>query len=220
MHINNPRRDNIMRYSINDVLEVLSESTSNALYNENPELFDELVTLYEYVNNDEKTDLEIVNDIYNSMKSIQYGSFDKNGKELKGEEIEDSCVQKPRQVLTRKKGMCVDQVELEKYLFDNSGIKYETYYVSYTDKDGDTPYHVFLVFKTDNKYYWFEHSWGSCRGIHEYSSKNELFADILQKHCEKYINDGKIVKYTENLIGKDQEYITNLMENKSSCYKK
>ena len=209
-----------MRYNINDVLDVLSESTIESLYNNYPELFTEEKDVKESTSevSDDKNILSRAEDIFNQLKHIQYGSFDKSGKELKGDDIIYSYVQHPDHTLKTKKGMCLDQVELEKYLFDQNGIKYDTYYVSFIDDDGDTPSHVFLVFKYNNKYYWFEHSWGSCRGIHEYDSMNKLFKDVLQKHCEKYIDTGKIVKYTENLVGKEQEYIMNMMEKKSPVY--
>jgi len=171
-------------------------------------------------NIDKESTNTIVNLIMKIMNSIEYGCFDKNGKELDIKDIWYSYVQSPQDTLKHKKGMCLDQVELEKFLFDKKSIKYKTFYVEYTDEDGDHPSHVFLTFKDNKKYYWFEHSWNSCRGIKKYDSLKELLNDVAVKHCKEYIKTCRICEYKEKLCHKGQQEIINLMSHKQNLYKK
>ena len=44
------------------------------------------------------------------------------------------------------------------------------------------------AFEKNNKYYWFEHSWEICRGIHEYQNEDELLLDVKQKFIKYELN--------------------------------
>ena len=64
----------------------------------------------------------------------------------------------PAELLETKCGVCWDQVELERKLFNDSRIDCDTYFI-YIDDHANLPSHTFLTFQLDGKFYWFEHSW-------------------------------------------------------------
>lgn len=142
--------------------------------------------------------MDKVNSIMNIMQSINYGFLDKNGNNIfDNEEVEyifNSAyyLLSPEELLEKKVGVCWDQVELERKLFSEANIKIETYFIFIDDKK-NLPSHTFLVYYTDNKVYWFEHSWYDEQGIHEYKSLNELLNDVeikFRKSSENEVETG------------------------------
>lgn len=95
-------------------------------------------------------------------------------------------LQSPQETIDRKYGVCWDQVEVERVWFDHKKIPYDIYYI-----DHETTTHTFLVFKRNGKYYWFEHSWYTYRGIHEYDSLDVLLEDVRQKHYSTIDDENK-----------------------------
>ena len=121
------------------------------------------------------------------MNDIKYGYLDINGNihYVIDKDFESLYkLQSPGETLNNKVGVCWDQVELERYLFAKKNIKFNTYFIVYYS-DNICPTHTFLIYKIDNDYYWFEHSWEKYRGIRKYSSENSALNDIK----EKFIND-------------------------------
>ena len=140
------------------------------------------------------------NDIMNIMNDIKYGYLDINGNihYVIDKDFESSYkLQSPGETLNNKVGVCWDQVELERYLFDKKNIKFNTYFIVYYS-DNICPTHTFLIYKIDNDYYWFEHSWEKYRGIRKYSAENSALNDIK----EKFINDELNNNYDELEIHK------------------
>lgn len=126
-------------------------------------------------------------DIMNIMNDIKYGYLDINGNlHFDIDEDFDSKykLQSPNETLNNKIGVCWDQVELERYLFEKENIEFKTYFIVYYSEN-ICPTHTFLIYNIDNNYYWFEHSWEKYRGIRRYSSENSALKDIK----EKFIND-------------------------------
>lgn len=127
------------------------------------------------------------------MDNIEYGFKDKNDNNIiNDQEKWDNefdkfyYLQEPEELLESKCGVCWDQVELERKLFNNKNIPIKTFFI-YLDNNGELPSHTFLVYEKDNKYYWFEHSWFKERGIHEYETLEELLYDVTKK----FMNDHK-----------------------------
>ena len=126
-----------------------------------------------------------INEIMNVMDSIEYGFKDETGKNIintdpqKWDEEFDKFyyLQTPEELLKSRCGVCWDQVELERKLFQDNNIKVKTYFIYIVENDM-LPSHTFLTYEKDNKYYWFEHSWGVYKGIHEYESELDLLLDI------------------------------------------
>ena len=156
-----------------------------------------------------------IKDIMNVMNLIEYGFKDDKGDNIINTNFQkwedDFCdfyyLQTPEELLKSKCGTCWDQVELERKLFQDNNIKFKTYFIYIVDKDM-LPSHTFLIYENNNKYYWFEHSWGVYRGIHEYESLLDLLLDVK----EKFKKDHKYVSENSNLYiyeyQKPKEHIT------------
>ena len=136
-----------------------------------------------------------INEIMNVMDSIEYGFKDENGKNIidtNPQKWDDEFykfyyLQTPEELLKSKCGVCWDQVELERKLFQDNNIKVKTYFIYIADND-TLPSHTFLTYENDSKYYWFEHSWEIYKGIHEYESELELLLDVKEKFKKEYNN--------------------------------
>lgn len=134
-----------------------------------------------------------INEIMNLMDGIEYGFKDENANNIintdpqKWDNEFDKFyyLQTPEELLESKCGVCWDQVELERKLFQNRNIKFKTYFIYIVDNDM-LPSHTFLTYKNDNKYYWFEHSWGLYKGVHEYASELELLLDVKKKFIAEH----------------------------------
>lgn len=138
-------------------------------------------------------------EIMKLMSDIEYGWIDKNNnKHDRIDEfyLENYILQNPKEVINNKLGVCWDQVELERYYFKGNNLNIKTFFLVHYDED-KSPTHTFLTFEKNNKYYWFEHSWKTFRGIHEYNSLKELFLDIQDKFI-KYKLDNRYNK--KNLL--------------------
>lgn len=128
-----------------------------------------------------------IKSIMKIMDSIEYGFKDKVGQNIihtnpkKWEEEFDKFyyLQTKEELLESKCGVCWDQVELQRELFQENKIKCKTYFIYIVDNDM-LPSHTFLTYKLYNKYYWFEHSWGKYKGIHEYESELALLLDVKE----------------------------------------
>ena len=138
--------------------------------------------------------MDNIQKIMNVMEQIEYGFLDDNGNNI-CDSVDFNKVyylMSPEELVNKKIGVCWDQVELERKLFEKNNIKNETYFI-YIDDKNNLPSHTFLVYYMDNKVYWFEHSWFDEKGIHEYNNLNELLNDIKIK----------FVKSRENEVSKD-----------------
>ena len=131
-----------------------------------------------------------MNNIIDELNKIEYGWLDKNNniyKEVNNLFSDNYILQSPEQVIKNKIGVCWDQVELERKLFKKKNIKFNTYFIVHYDND-KCPTHTFLIYKENNKYYWFEHSWKVFKGIHEYESELEALKDIKEKFVKYELN--------------------------------
>ena len=117
--------------------------------------------------------------IFNYMKKIEYGWVDKyNKKYYTNEEFSQKYVlQNVKNMKKNKIGVCWDQVELERYLFNKKKIETETYFLVYYNKQ-ECPTHTFLIYNNNNKFYWFEHAFSKYKGIHQYLTKVDLLNDV------------------------------------------
>lgn len=127
-----------------------------------------------------------IDEIMKIMETIEYGFLDKDGHNIfKDKDVSEKFSKSyylisPKELLEKKVGVCWEQVELERMLFQEKGIKNETYFIYIDDANG-LPSHTFLVYYDCNKVYWFEHSWYDEKGIHEYSNLNLLLNDVKEK---------------------------------------
>ena len=146
-----------------------------------------------------------INEIMDIMDNIQYGFMDENNENIIDKDIEKwnnefnsfYYLQTPDELLKSKCGVCWDQVELERKLFNDVNVPFKCYFI-YISDENKLPSHTFLTFIMNNKYYWFEHSWYKYKGIHEYSSLDDLLLDVIKKFKgdnSKISNDSNIYLY-------------------------
>lgn len=130
---------------------------------------------------------EKVNEIMRIMQEIEYGYKDEFGNNIidtnpkKWDEEFNNFYKllEPEELLKTKCGVCWDQVELERKLFKDNNIACQTYFIFINDGKM-LPSHTFLTYENNNKFYWFEHSWGQQKGIHEYDSRFNLLQDVIE----------------------------------------
>ncbi len=136
---------------------------------------------------------EKIEKIMHIMDEIEYGFKDENGNNIIDNDPEKwdkdfesfYYLQTPEELLKTKCGVCWDQVELERQLFTRDNIDVKTFFI-YISDDDMLPSHTFLIYEDNNKYYWFEHSWGKYKGIYEYDNKTVLLLDIIKKFKEDH----------------------------------
>ena len=138
--------------------------------------------------------MDNIKKIMDIMEQIEYGFLDNNGNNIcDNVDLEYTFnkvyyIMSPEELLNKKIGVCWDQVELERKLFEESNIKNETYFI-YIDDKNNLPSHTFLVYYVNNKVYWFEHSWFDEKGIHEYNNLNDLLNDVEIKFIKSRENE-------------------------------
>ena len=138
--------------------------------------------------------MDNIQKIMDIMEQIEYGFLDNDGNNIFDDlEVEYTFnkiyyLMSPEELLKKKVGVCWDQVELERKLFEESNIKNETYFI-YIDDKNNLPSHTFLVYYIDNKVYWFEHSWFDEKGIHDYNNLNDLLNDVEIKFIKSRENE-------------------------------
>ncbi|MCL2331228.1 MAG: hypothetical protein FWC61_01655 [Proteobacteria bacterium] len=122
------------------------------------------------------------------------------------EDYSKAIVQSPEQLIKSRTGHCWEQTELARYLFNKNNIPCRAYNINFVYNDaGNTHTHTFLVFQSEDAFYWFEHSWAPMRGIHRYDSLKELLLDVVNKlsMAEKQEGyEGKIFRLCEYGIPK------------------
>ena len=133
-------------------------------------------------------------EIMDELRNIEYGFKDKNGANLINSESWDKnfynfyYLLSPEELLHSKCGVCWDQVELERKLFNDANINCDTYFI-YIDDNKNLPSHTFLIFQLNDKYYWFEHSWYDMKGIHEHNNIKALLNDVKNKFIDSRKNE-------------------------------
>ena len=107
-------------------------------------------------------------------------------------------------------GACFDYAELQRSFFEKWGMEHECYFLrgyrAKKNKNAKTlPFHTFLIYKDGDKWKWFEYSFRTLRGIHEYQTKQQALADVVSKALEYHncVQDKfdlyKYPKVTKNL---------------------
>lgn len=135
--------------------------------------------------------LKVNTNIMNIMNDIKYGYLDFNNQIHQGVDENFSKLyklQSPHETLEHSIGVCWDQVELERYLFKKANLTFKTYFIVYYDND-KCPTHTFLIYKENNNFFWFEHSWEKYRGIKSYDNELDALKDIKEKFIKNELNN-------------------------------
>lgn len=128
---------------------------------------------------------EKLNNIYEKIKDIKYGWFDKN------DELHDSLyegysekfkMQTNKHIEESRIGVCWETVELAREYLKKEGINCKTY-LSILIQTG-YHCHTFLVVEHENKYYWLEASFKQFKGVHVFNSLEEIFQIIIDNFHE------------------------------------
>lgn len=140
-----------------------------------------------------KTPEELLEFMSNNITYGIYGNDNKIydlGTKEKEDLFEYACknhygLSSPKKLLEHGYGHCWDQVELERDWFKKHGYEFKTFYIMFLlDYDNSYATHTYLVYKKDNKYYYFENSDFNNRGIHEFNSYEEAVKYQREKHIE------------------------------------
>ena len=131
------------------------------------------------------------------MKSFKYGLYKNKG---------IWYIQQPNSLEKTKLGVCHD---FSLYTYDRltkQGYKCKLIYISTSDVKAT---HSFVIYKNNNKEYWFEAAWGDYIGIHElknsYNDVVKLWAKSEnESHDDIAVNDN--VDVNELLTGKNLTY--------------
>lgn len=155
----------------------------------------------------EVLELETPDDLWRYMhETIKYGWTNKNGEFREYSDprmLEEYYFHSPEETVERKSGLCGDQVLLEKMWFDHK--KIENHIVSFGFKDDEGKKigggHTFLVYKENNKYYYFENAFAPCANIVEFDSFNELVGTAIATYLIATNNTDKIDKLFATVDG-------------------
>ena len=136
------------------------------------------------------------------MDNITYGFVGKNGKkylDMYSKEWNDwyeQCfVQSGEEVLNSKIGTCWDQVELERLWFEKNRYSFKTIFAWFeVNRENDFPTHTFLIYESNGKFYWFEHAFEACKGIHEFDTEEEAINYFKEKQIEFTLRNNKNIK--------------------------
>lgn len=144
--------------------------------------------------NDKYNDIANPNELFKFMQEyINYGYLGKNGVIYQFDDgnfydawYENYVLESPSEVLENKIGNCWDQVELEREWFLKHNYEIKTIYeMVKLDYDNPYPTHTFLVYKDEkNNWNWFENADFNNRGIHTFSS----LEDLLKYQYNKYVD--------------------------------
>lgn len=174
------------------------------------------------------------NELLNFMSNnIEYGYLSKTGKlyhtsdkDYDSKWFSEYKLQNVKELLNNHCGNCWDQVELEREWFTNHNYEIKTIYeMVELNYENNYPTHSFLIYKDNNKYYWFENSDYNNRGIHTFDNFDELIKYQYNKYLEllKELN----IKSNEvnNIVLKEfnkpksgitaSEYIEHVMKSKT-----
>lgn len=129
-------------------------------------------------------------------KNISYGYMRKDGTYHKGdleskEEgydfFKNYILQSPQELIKSKYGVCWDQAELQRFIFDKLNIKNYVIYMIQNNSDYST--HSYSIIERDNKLYWFENSWYNQRGFHGPFNSIKEIATLVHDNAIK--EDGR-----------------------------
>lgn len=140
------------------------------------------------------------------IENISTGYVGKNGKvyypsnqdydsDLKAQYL----VQDAKNVLKSGLGTCFEYARVASECFRNTDYNFQTFFLYYdtsydTYGNNNKPTHAFLVFKREEKWYWFEASFIRHAGIHEYKTLESLLKDVKHKVAQYDIKTNHATK--------------------------
>ena len=112
---------------------------------------------------------------------------------------EEFSLMSPEEVLAKKYGICIDQVEFERLWFSNHGYLFETYIIEMYYPNSK-PGHSFLIYKDEKGWNWFENAWYDKRGIHTFDTKEKVLEfvkiNFMEQNNIRDYNDKNLYMYS------------------------
>ena len=156
---------------------------------------------------------KVLETIMDKMNEINYGFnlnnqniYPQDDKQWSNNFSKQYFLQSPQELINSKLGVCWDQVELERYYFEQEKIQCDSYFI--VEYDGvEYPTHTFMIITLNGKYYWFEHSWEPYRGIKKFDTIELALLDIKTKFKKMLMNRNisfeeiSIYKYEKPIYG-------------------
>ena len=133
--------------------------------------------------------MDSIKKIDSEMNLIEYGWVDASGnKHMDMKNFSDAyALQSPEKLLDSRLGVCWDQVELERKLFNDAGVKVRSFFIVHYDNNM-CPTHTFILFKHNGKIYWYEHAWAILRGLHEFDSFKQAISYVRKKFIDNELH--------------------------------
>ena len=130
-------------------------------------------------------------------ENIRYGKLVNGKAVLNPDDYDDYVTISPDALYQNKVGVCWDYVEYEAKIFkekfhmkqtcdEPKHMEFALYYMQHSDKDKDMPTHTWLVYNINGTFNIFESSWYANRGIHVFSSEDEMISYYLNKQESFY----------------------------------
>ena len=130
--------------------------------------------------------MKSIQDFFHEIRNIGYGWHDKDGnvhESLKGSK-EGMILQDTQTILEDNHAVCWEMCELQRDFFKQSNIEYKNIFV-YLNDPNHFACHTFSIFKHQDRWFWFEASWLTKKGIHEFDSIKEIF-DYFRNNFEDF----------------------------------
>lgn len=152
-------------------------------------------------------------------ENIKYGFVDNSGKQytpVNMEEFQSACKTKyrlstPKRLLEVKYGHCFEFVELERDWFKKHNYSFKTFYIMFVlPYDNSYSVHTYLVYESNEKFYYFEYANLLNRGIHEFASYEEAIKYQRIKHIEH--------NKQRNVVGEEELKHLKIYEYKNILY--
>lgn len=129
--------------------------------------------------NESKITISNPKELLDLFNSFGYGVY-KDGKiqDLDGIEFFKAYrSSNPKDFIKKKGGVCWDYTAAEALYFKDFNIPYRTFYIELDNENSST--HTFLIYENNNKFYYFESSYGKHQGIYESNSINRIINFVL-----------------------------------------
>lgn len=130
-------------------------------------------------------------------ENIRYGKLVNGKAVLNPDDYDDYVTISPDALYQNKVGVCWDYVEYEANFFkekfhmkqtcdEPKHMEFALYYMQHSDRDKDMPTHTWLAYNINGTFNIFESSWYANRGIHVFSSEDEMISYYLNKQESFY----------------------------------
>lgn len=140
-------------------------------------------------------------------KYLKYGIYGTDNKVYKtwniktNSKFQEACQNKyslcnVERFLKYRYGTCWDQVELKRDWFTNHNYEFKTLFIWFLfEETNNYTTHAYLIYKNkeNNKYYYFEHSDFTNRGIYEFDTYESAIEYQKELHIKNNKNSGNII---------------------------